>query len=464
MDEIRIKNIINKGEGLNVEFKLAQHTLPKSFFETVCAFLNHQGGTILLGVDDTGEIMGVHPEKAEQLCKEIASLSNNPTKLDPVFLIQPKVIEINNKKVVHTFVPVSSQVHKTNNTYYDRSSDGDFILKTHSKISELYNRKSTIFSENIIYPYLQEKDFEENTVQKAYQLIRAFRPNHPWLELSGIDFYKAAGLYRFDYNTNESGFTLASLLLFGKEETIASVLPYYKIEALLRIHDKERYDDRETIRCNLIRAYEELMKFITKHLPDNFYLESDHRISLRDNLFREIIANFLIHREYINPRVPYLEISDKYVLFKNTNKPHLYGSITPDNYESYPKNPHLAKFFVQIGRAEELGTGIKKIFKYSKLYSNKNPQIKEEDLFEVAIPIITPKTTPKTTPSEGDKLREIIIKLLIDEPFISASKIAKKINISRDGVRYHLQQLKDAKRITFVGKPRNGYWKVIEKS
>ena len=41
-----------------------------------------------------------------------------------------------------------------------------------------------------------------------------------------------------------------------------------------------------------------LSQFVQKHLPDPFYLESDQRISLRDKIFREVIANLLVHREY----------------------------------------------------------------------------------------------------------------------------------------------------------------------
>ncbi len=455
-----------------------------------------------MGVTDSQEIVGVLEHGVEKLCKDISNLSNNPNKLDPVFLLQPSVIEVENKKIIYVIVPSSSQVHKTNNNYYDRSSDGDFIVKSHSKISELYSRKNTMFSENTIYPYLAEEHFDEGTVNKIYQLIRTYRPTHPWLEFTGLDFYKKAGLYRYDFNSGKSGFTLSALLLLGKEEAITSILPHYKIEALHYLYDNEQYNDRETIECNIITAYEKLMKFIAKHLPDKFYLEGDHRVSLRDNLFREIVANFLIHREYINPRVSRVEIRHDVVIFKNANKPHLYGSINVDSYESYPKNPHLAKFFVQIGRAEELGMGIKKIFKFCNLYSEQNPQIRDEDLFEVYIPITTTKdledTTPKgledttprgleeaatrglegaattknlegTTPKdlEGttprDEIRNTIIKLLSEDPYLSASKIGEKLRITRDGVNYHLKILKNNKQIKFEGKPQTGKWKILKK-
>ena len=225
---------------------------------------------------------------------------------------------------------------------------------------------------------MNENHFEEEIVQKAKNLICANRPNHPWLEMIGRDFFKAAGLYREDLTTGKSGFTLSSLLLFGKEEAISSMLPHYKIEALVRRIDTERFDDRLSIRYNLIRAYESLMDFITKHLPDKFYLEGDQRISLRDNIFRELIANFIIHREYISLRNSILEINKNTCIIKNANKPHLHGALEPSNCESFPKNPHLAKFFVQLGKAEELGTGIRKIFKYSQLYLGDVPSVDEE--------------------------------------------------------------------------------------
>lgn len=108
ISSIHIKNILNKGEGLTVEFKKATAELPKNLFDTVCAFLNRNGGTILLGVSDDGEVLGVDENAAEQLCKDLANLSNNPTKISPVFLLQPSIIEIDKKKIIHVFVPASS--------------------------------------------------------------------------------------------------------------------------------------------------------------------------------------------------------------------------------------------------------------------------------------------------------------------------------------------------------------------
>jgi len=54
-----ILNIIRIGEGKKIEFKTSSNKLPTSLFETVCSFLNTVGGTIVLGVDDSGKIIGI---------------------------------------------------------------------------------------------------------------------------------------------------------------------------------------------------------------------------------------------------------------------------------------------------------------------------------------------------------------------------------------------------------------------
>jgi predicted HTH transcriptional regulator len=72
-----IKEKITQGEGLNVEFKTASDTLPRTVFETICAFLNRKGGYIFLGVKDNGKIEGINeelnvpnPEKVLTLLRE----------------------------------------------------------------------------------------------------------------------------------------------------------------------------------------------------------------------------------------------------------------------------------------------------------------------------------------------------------------------------------------------------------
>jgi ATP-dependent DNA helicase RecG len=64
------------------------------------------------------------------MCKDFAVLSNNPNKIEPVFLQYPTIVDFSGKKVIHVFVPASSQVHKTCGKVYDRSVDGDFYVRS----------------------------------------------------------------------------------------------------------------------------------------------------------------------------------------------------------------------------------------------------------------------------------------------------------------------------------------------
>jgi ATP-dependent DNA helicase RecG len=83
MVEKKITRAFGTHEGPALEFKEAAQSLPKSFFETVCAFLNLDGGLIILGVADDGTVTGVARDSVDRMKTESANLSNNPSKLDP---------------------------------------------------------------------------------------------------------------------------------------------------------------------------------------------------------------------------------------------------------------------------------------------------------------------------------------------------------------------------------------------
>ena len=62
-----------------------------------------------------------------------------------------------------------------------------------------------------------------------------------------------------------------------------------------------------------------------------------------------------------------------------------FKKLPPQNFTPYPKNPTIAKVFRDIGYAEELGSGVRNMFKYSKIYGGSNPEIDEENIFKTTI-------------------------------------------------------------------------------
>jgi len=76
------------------------------------------------------------------------------------------------------------------------------------------------------------------------------------------------------------------------------------------------------------------------------------------------------------------------VVTENTNNPHGLGPIEPDNFAPFPKNPTIAKFFIQLGRVDVLGSGVLNAFNLiSKYTENGRAQFKEKAAFKVIIPI-----------------------------------------------------------------------------
>lgn len=341
-----------------------------------------------MGIDNEGNIKGIQDERIENMKRDFVNLCNNSQKINPTVYLKIDEYEIENSKILHIYVHESSDVHKTKNKIFDRNEDGDYeVTQNTTLVANMYLRKQRTYTENRIYPYARISDLRRDLIEKARQMAVNRAGGHIWETMSDTDMLKSASLYEVNYETGEEGLTLAAILLLGKDEVIQSVLPHHKTDAILRVENIDRYDDRDDIRTNLLDSYDRLMAFIKKHLNEKFYIENDQRINVRDKIAREICANILIHREYSNPFPAKLIIENEYIRTENANKPKMIGCINISDYVPYPKNPKIAKFFKEIGLADELGSGVRNVVKYTKIYSGGIPTFKEEDIFRVEIPI-----------------------------------------------------------------------------
>ena len=396
-----IQRMISGGETLTVEFKKCHHELSDSVFESVCAFLNRTGGHILLGITDSGEILGVNESAIESLLKNFTNTVNNPQQLNPTSYFSPEIVDMDGKKVISIYVPESSQVHRYKNRIYDRIGDADNdITLNHSLIDNLYLRKRNDFTENEVCPFLTMEDLSNATFDKARHLASVSNPSHPWLSLSNEEILHSAGFWRKDRSTGKEGYILACALLFGTEVTVLTYCPAYRTDAIYRnmgyhhfLNPKStdpdiRYDDRDDIRVNLIEAYMRLTGFVQRHLPDRFMLDEAgiQRIDIRNKIFREIIANLLAHREYRSSFPAKLLVFSDVVVTENWTKPQQTGMVTLANLETHPKNPMIAKIFRELGWVEELGSGRKNIQKYAPLYfPDYKVEIQNQEKFVLSI-------------------------------------------------------------------------------
>lgn len=387
-NEHQLKALIARGERIDVEFKACRDQLPKSVYETVCAFLNRHGGTLLLGVQDDGSIQGIAPALLDQVRKDFVTAVNNPQKLTPPTYLSIIDAELDGKKLLHIYVPESSQVHRCNGRIYDRNEDGDFDITDNTlQVARLYQRKEATYSENRVYPWIQPRDLRADLIDRCRRHVRINRKNHPWAELDDAALLQSAQLVQTDPETGKSGVTLAGVMLFGHDNLIRQVCPAHRTDLLLRKVDVDRYDDRDLVITNLIDSYDRIIAFVQKHLPDPFYLEGFERRSLRDQIFREVASNILIHREYASGASSRLVIEYGRVITDNPSRPHGFGILDPETCVPYQKNPILSAFFREIDRADELGSGMRRMMLYGKKYGGTDPQLIEGDNFRMIISV-----------------------------------------------------------------------------
>lgn len=505
----RVEKLLSAGESRNLEFKAAQRSLSGDLYETICAFLNRDGGDILLGVTDAGVVQGIDISCLKQMKKDFANTTNNPQKIMPPCYLDLDEVEHDGVILLHIIVPPSSQVHRCKGRIYDRNEDGDYdITDNQALVTQRYIRKQTYYTENTIYPFATIADLNPMLIEKARKLASIRQPGHPWLLMSDDELMNSTQLRQRDYQHGQHGLTLAAILLFGKDSTIFSVLPHHRTDAILRRVDADRYDDRDDIRTNLFDSHSRLLAFGEKHLNDPFYLEENQQVSLRARIMREIIGNLLIHQEYSHAFPAKLVIESTRLFTENSNKSNEVGSINPKLFSPFPKNPNIARVFREVGWADELGSGVRKLYRYCKSFCGHNPEFIEDNIFRFSLSLVgydqetmaetsqkpsvkilekpsvktsekfsikTPegiysaglatikfsqKSSVKTAQKPSGKTSVKILDMMREKRSVSIPEIAQAIGLSTRAVEMQIAKLKDANRIKRIGPAKGGHWKV----
>ena len=388
MDLRTLQSIFTIGETIAVEFKRCGNGIESDTYETVCSFLNRFGGDIFMGVLNDGTVVGVPKKAAPDMVKNFIKVVSNPDLFAPTVYLVPEIIEYEGNTIIHVHIPPSAEVHSYKKVIYDRVDDADVKVTATGALAQMYIRKQNVFTEKKIYPYAKMEDLRLDLLPK----IRIMAQNHaggkhPWTSMDDQELLKSAGLYGRDIATGEEGLNLAAIMLLGKDDVILNVAPVYVTDALVRKVNVDRYDDREVIKTNLIESYDRLMEFGQKHLPDKFFLEGTVNKSLRNTILREMVSNVLMHREFSGSYTAKFVIEKERMYVENANRAASDGYITMDNLEPNPKNPIIASFFRNIGYADQLGSGVRNLFKYSKYYSGQEPEFIEGDVFRIIVPL-----------------------------------------------------------------------------
>lgn len=453
----KLEELLESGEGFTIEYKKCVNGLNNSVFETVCSFSNRYGGYMLLGVkevDNKGVVIGVNPNCIVDMKKNFINMLNNSQKIHPSLYLSLEEIEYKGMKVLWVYIPVTSQIEFCNGKIYDRNEDADQDISTSADlVANMSNRKSATYTERIIYPYATEDDLCMDLIGKARQMAINKYKAHPWKNMSDMELLKSAGLYEKDRKTGKEGYNMACILLFGTKEAILSCVPGYKTDAIYRVENMDRYDDRLIVENNLIESYDLLMEFIAKHTNDRFFLIDNVSMSVRSAIAREIVSNLLVHREFASAFPAKLIIEKEKIYTENWNRAQRVGRIEPQDFTPYPKNPILANFFVNIGYADSLGSGVRNLYKYTKIYSGGEPDFEEGDVFRLTVPLTNGET--KTTDSRGlSERQERVLNMIKQNKLVTMDFIAAELGISKKTASREVQEIKKIYAISYDKKQK----------
>lgn len=227
---------------------------------------------------------------------------------------------------------------------------------------------------------------EAGAIVGSTQIAQAFtQPGYFWPRLSAVD-YDGAGAGVDEAAVTRLKREIADIsnnpqkldppyLLFPKDEQregktiivlqvpLSSQIHRHKGEIYLRSEDGDYR----------VKGTHQLAGLLNRKLgilPEQTPMSTYSMRNLRPELFDR--ARELMRAR--NQKHPWLPLSDTELLhiaglYANPSTQYFHQPITPDNLASHPKNPSICKFMIQLGRFDELGSGVINIHKYLPAYS-----------------------------------------------------------------------------------------------
>lgn len=192
-------------ESQTVEFKEAWRD---DYLKTICAFANTEGGTLYVGINDKGEVVGV--DNTKKLIEDI------PNKIISVLnaFANVKLMEIEGKEIVEITVSKSTFAVSFKGQFYVRSGSTTQELKGRD-LQNLLLKVNNLSWDEIGVERAKMTDIDPNTVELFIRL--ATKENRLPAGVNGNDIEK---LFRNLNLINDNGeLTRAALLLFSKEPT-----------------------------------------------------------------------------------------------------------------------------------------------------------------------------------------------------------------------------------------------------
>lgn len=406
-------------ETRTLEFK---ETITNTFLKTVSAFSNYDGGIILFGVDDDGNIKGLPDVK--QACLDIENKINDSITPQPDYTLE---VQNNDQTIKLTVKSGLRKPYLYKSKAYKRNDTATIEVDT------LEFSRLVLDGKNIRFEELPCKDQElsfEILHRKLKEIVRIENFDKDTLKTLNLyddvnGFNNAAGLL-----ADKNHFPGIDIVKFGENISIIQKRSTFENISILEVYEKA------------IEVFRDYYQYEVIQGADRKKMEK-----IPEAAFREAIANALIHRVWdVDSQIRVSMFDDRIEIVSPGGLP---SGITEEEYLSGKlsvlRNRNLANVFYRLGFVEIFGMGITRI---KQLYAE--ALIKPDfEVSENAIKIVLP-TFEKNADLTKDEI--IIYKLLSKTMLKPISEVAPYVPFGKSKTTKLLKEMCQKGVITVEGK------------
>jgi ATP-dependent DNA helicase RecG len=358
--------VIKQGESETFEFKQSFNKSEVS--ETLSAMANRNGGNILIGVTNKGEIKGAQlgKETFQEWLNFIGQLTE--PKLIPSIYEE----EVKGKTIARIEIPSYpiKPVTCAGRVYLRVTSSNKQL--TSKEISELHLQSTNSSWDAYV---AKEKAIKDISLTKVKSFIRTVN-SEGRRKLDGDIKHM---LRKMNLVIKDKP-TWACFLLFRKnlEDFPQAVI------RIGRFKGSSTIIDDKTINGDLISQVDEVVTAIQRNIRVRYEIKG--RIKRHEvwdypiEALREIILNAICHRDYNDNADIQIKIFEDRIIFWNPGKLQFDVTIEQllaDQHISKPRNRFIAQAFYDLGEIERFGSGIKRVFDLCEAAELPKPQIRE---------------------------------------------------------------------------------------
>ena len=373
---MRIVRTIPYKETLEIEFKSDEKLYPdRDLIEEIVGMANTAGGTLYLGVEDNGDITGVHKKHKDAI--GVTALIANSTV--PPIAVRAEVINEENYDVLKIEVPRSRSIVATSSGKILRrriKADGSpevipmYPYEIPSRLSEL---GLLDFSAQPL-PGATVEDLDPNQRVRLRRIIQTRQGGEKNLLTLSDDELDIA-LHLVTRVGDSYVPTVTGILLIGKEERISELMPTAK--SAFQVLEGTNIRMNEESNKPLLELFENYETYLKAWNPERETEYGLFRIPIPEfdwAAFREGVVNAFCHRDYTILGSVRVLIDDEGLSISNPG-----GFIDGVNLknlltvEPHGRNPALADAMKRIGLAEKTGRGIDRIFEGSIVFGRPWP-------------------------------------------------------------------------------------------